>query len=50
VARFYHYPSYWDGCGQITMYVGAKAWEALPKEFQAIFEAGSTTQRRCSIF
>ena len=39
VARFYHYPSYWDGCGQITMYVGAKAWEALPKEYQAIFEA-----------
>jgi TRAP-type mannitol/chloroaromatic compound transport system substrate-binding protein len=39
VARFYHYPSYWDGCGQITMYVGAKAWESLPKEYQAIFEA-----------
>ena len=38
VARFYHYPSYWDGCGQITMYVGAKAWESLPKEYQAIFE------------
>ena len=39
VAKFYHYPSYWDGCGQITMYVNAKAWEALPKEYQAIFEA-----------
>ena len=38
IAKFYHYPSYWDGCGQITMYVGAKAWEALPKEYQVAFE------------
>jgi TRAP-type mannitol/chloroaromatic compound transport system substrate-binding protein len=39
VARFYHYPSFTDGCGQISMYVGTKAWESLPKEYQAIFEA-----------
>ncbi len=38
IAKFYHYPSYWEGGGQITMQVGAKAWEALPKEYQAIFE------------
>lgn len=38
VAKFYHYPSYWEGGGQITMQVGVKAWEALPKEYQAIFE------------
>ena len=38
MAKTYHYPSYWDPCGQITMYVNAKAWEALPKEFQAVFE------------
>jgi TRAP-type mannitol/chloroaromatic compound transport system substrate-binding protein len=39
IARFYYYPSYWDPCGQITMYVNAKAWESLPKEYQAVFEA-----------
>ncbi|HEU0201292.1 MAG TPA: TRAP transporter substrate-binding protein [Burkholderiaceae bacterium] len=39
IAKFYHYPSYWDPCGQITMYVNAKAWEGLPKEYKAIFEA-----------
>jgi TRAP-type mannitol/chloroaromatic compound transport system substrate-binding protein len=39
IAKFYHYPSYWDGCGQITMYVNAKTWESLPKDYQAIFEA-----------
>jgi TRAP-type mannitol/chloroaromatic compound transport system substrate-binding protein len=38
IAKFYHYPSYWDGCGQISMYVNSKAWESLPKEYQAIFD------------
>jgi TRAP-type mannitol/chloroaromatic compound transport system substrate-binding protein len=39
IAKFYHYPSYWDPNGQITMYVNAKAWESLPKDYQSIFEA-----------
>ena len=39
IAKYYYYPSYWDPCGQITMYVNTKQWEALPKEYQAIFEA-----------
>jgi TRAP-type mannitol/chloroaromatic compound transport system substrate-binding protein len=38
IAKFYHYPSYWDGCGQISMYVNSKAWESLPKEYKSIFE------------
>ena len=38
IAKIYHYPSYWDGCGQISMYAGSKAWEALPKDYQSIFE------------
>ncbi len=38
IAKVYHYPSYWDPCGQITMYVNAKAWEALPNDYQQIFE------------
>ena len=39
VVKYYYYPSYWDPCGQITLYVNAKAWESLPKEYQAILEA-----------
>ena len=39
IAKYYHYPSYWDPCGQITMYVNAKAWESLPAHYQTIFEA-----------
>jgi TRAP-type mannitol/chloroaromatic compound transport system substrate-binding protein len=38
IAKFYHYPSYWDGCGQISMYVNSKVWDGLPKEYQAIFD------------
>lgn len=38
VVKYYHYPSFVEPCGQITMYVNAKAWEALPKEYQQIFE------------
>jgi TRAP-type mannitol/chloroaromatic compound transport system substrate-binding protein len=38
IAKVYHYPSYWDPCGQITMYVNAKAWDSLPKDYQQIFE------------
>jgi TRAP-type mannitol/chloroaromatic compound transport system substrate-binding protein len=38
VAKFYYYPSYWEGNAQLCIYVNAKAWEALPKEYQAAFE------------
>jgi TRAP-type mannitol/chloroaromatic compound transport system substrate-binding protein len=39
VAKYYYYPSWWEGGNQIDMLVNLKAWEALPKEYQAIFEA-----------
>jgi TRAP-type mannitol/chloroaromatic compound transport system substrate-binding protein len=39
VAKFYYYPSYWEGSAQLSLYVNTKAWEALPKDYQAIFEA-----------
>ena len=39
LVKYYYYPSYWDPCGQITLYVNAKAWESLPKEYQAILDA-----------
>jgi TRAP-type mannitol/chloroaromatic compound transport system substrate-binding protein len=39
VAKYYYYPAWWEGGNQIDMLVNLKAWEALPKEYQAIFEA-----------
>jgi TRAP-type mannitol/chloroaromatic compound transport system substrate-binding protein len=38
VAKYYYYPSFWEGSSQITTYVNTKAWESLPKEYQSIFE------------
>ena len=38
IVKNYQYPSFVEPCGQITMYVNAKAWEALPKEYQQVFE------------
>ena len=39
VAKFYYYPGWWEGGPELDCFVNLKAWEALPKEYQAIFEA-----------
>ncbi len=40
-ARFYYYPAWWSGSTQVSLYIGAKAWDSLPKPYQAIVEAAS---------
>ena len=39
VAKHYYYPGWWEGGPSTELLVGTKAWEALPKEYQAIVEA-----------
>ena len=39
VAKHYYYPAWWEGGTELDALVNAKAWEALPKDYQAIFEA-----------
>jgi len=39
VAKHYYYPGWWEGSAAGEMLVGTKAWEALPREYQAIFES-----------
>jgi TRAP-type mannitol/chloroaromatic compound transport system substrate-binding protein len=39
VAKNYYYPAWWEGGTELDMLVNLKAWEALPKDYQAIFEA-----------
>ncbi|MCC4116499.1 TRAP transporter substrate-binding protein [Aromatoleum toluclasticum] len=36
VAPYYYYPAWWEGSAQTTLYVGAKAFNGLSKEYQAI--------------
>ncbi len=39
VAKFYYYPGWWEGNAELDVFVNLKAWEALPAEYKAIFEA-----------
>jgi TRAP-type mannitol/chloroaromatic compound transport system substrate-binding protein len=41
VAKYYYYPGWWEGGAALALLVNVKAWEALPKEYQAIFEAAA---------
>ncbi len=39
IAKFYYYPGWWEGGPQLSLNVNIKAYEALPKDYQAILEA-----------
>jgi TRAP-type mannitol/chloroaromatic compound transport system substrate-binding protein len=39
VAKNYYYPGWWESGSTVEMFIGAKAWASLPKEYQAILEA-----------
>lgn len=38
VAKHYHYPGWWEPCGQLTFYVNNTAWDSLPKAYQSAIE------------
>jgi TRAP-type mannitol/chloroaromatic compound transport system substrate-binding protein len=42
VAPHYYYPGWHDGSAQLDLFVGIKAFEALPAEYRAIVEAAAT--------
>jgi len=39
VAKYYYYPGWWEGGPQISVYINAKKWAELPKEYQVVIEA-----------
>ena len=41
VAPHYYYPGWWEGGPAIDLIVNLQAWQALPKEYQAILEAAA---------
>ena len=41
VARNYYYPGWWEGGPQLSFYVNLKKWQALPRPYQAAFEAAA---------
>ena len=38
VAKYYYYPGWWEGSATLTLFVGLKAYDALPKEYQAALQ------------
>jgi TRAP-type mannitol/chloroaromatic compound transport system substrate-binding protein len=42
VAPFYHYPGWWEGGPQLSLYVNSKSWESLSAEYKAIIEAAAS--------
>jgi TRAP-type mannitol/chloroaromatic compound transport system substrate-binding protein len=41
VAPFYYYPGWWEGGAALHLQVNKKAWDALPKEYQAMLQAAA---------
>ena len=46
VAPFYYYPGWWEGGAALEFFINAKAYAALPAEFQAIVDAATTVAAR----
>lgn len=42
VAPNYYYPGWWEGGAQLDFYINQKAWNSLPKEYQAIVESAAS--------
>jgi TRAP-type mannitol/chloroaromatic compound transport system substrate-binding protein len=42
VAPNYYYPGWWEGGPQLDFYINQKAWDSLPKEYQAIVESAAS--------
>ena len=41
VAKFYYYPAWWEGGPALHLYINAKAWSELPKDYQAALESAA---------
>ncbi|QCB45914.1 TRAP transporter substrate-binding protein [Hydrogenophaga sp. PAMC20947] len=42
VAKHYYYPGWWEGGAQLDFFINKAAFNALPKEYQAIVEAAAS--------
>lgn len=41
IAKYYYYPGWWGGQGQVSLYVNDKAYEELPQSYQAVVEVAA---------
>ena len=45
VAKNYYTPGWWEGSAQISSFINAAAWDALPANFKAAFECAANEQQ-----
>ena len=38
IAPYYYYPGWWEPCSEGDFMINARAWEALPKQYQQVLE------------
>jgi TRAP-type mannitol/chloroaromatic compound transport system substrate-binding protein len=41
VARFYHYPGWWEGASCGTLFINERAWNSIPKIYQSMIETAA---------
>jgi TRAP-type mannitol/chloroaromatic compound transport system substrate-binding protein len=41
VARFYHYPGWWEGASCGTLFINDRAWNSIPKIYQSMIETAA---------
>ena len=41
VAKYYYYPGWWEPGPSLSFYVNKTAWEGLPAEYKAVFQAAA---------
>lgn len=41
VARFYHYPGWWEGGTQVHFFVNLERWNALPAAYKAVLQSAA---------
>src|SRR4051812_1250075 len=39
VAKYYYYPGWWESGSTPELFIGTKAWESLPKDYQGMLES-----------
>jgi TRAP-type mannitol/chloroaromatic compound transport system substrate-binding protein len=39
IAKYYHYPAWWEGCAQLSLLCNLEAYNKLPKVYQSIVQA-----------
>ncbi len=49
-ARYYYYPGWWEPCASMSYQVNRAAWDALPTDYQAVFEVAAQASARRMLY